>query len=118
MALIAGNGDLKVVQGSTWEQPIYFPSSEDLSVTGLDAELTISKCTDEQIKLNTGNGKIVIDSVNNKLDCYLTWEETKRFTRDGTWKIELIYPAVDLVPEERFCYGTGQIIVKLDITEV
>jgi hypothetical protein len=41
MALIAGMGDLKIEQGSTWRQPVYFPASVDLSVTGLDAELTI-----------------------------------------------------------------------------
>ncbi len=118
MALIAGMGDLKIEQGSTWRQPVYFPASVDLSVTGLDAELTISKCTEEQIKLNTGNGKIVIDSVNNKIDCYLNHEETKRFTKDGTWKLELIYPATESAPEERFKYGTGQIILKPDITEI
>lgn len=119
MALVSGNADLKIDQGSTWEQPIYFTSSElDLSVTGLDAEITIRKCTDEDIILNTGNGKIVIDDVNNKLDCYLSYEETKRFTKNGTWKLEIIYPATESSPEERFTYLTGQIIIKRDITEI
>lgn len=118
MALIPGNAELKVTQGSTWEQPIDFPSEVDLSTVGLDAEITITKCTDEEIILNTGNGKIVIDDINNKLDCYLTYEETKRFTRNGVWKLEIIYPAGESTPAERFTYLTGQIIVNRDITEI
>lgn len=118
MSLDSGNADLKINQGSTWEQPILFEAAIDLSVTGLDAELTIRKCTEEDIVLNTGNGKIVIDDVNNKLDCYLTYEETKRFTKNGVWKLELIYPAGESTPAERFTYLTGQIIVKRDITEI
>lgn len=119
MGLISGTADLKIEQGSTWEQPITFTTAElDLSTVGLKAELTIVKCTDEQIILNDTNGKIIIDDINNKLDCYLSSEETKRFTRNGIWKLEFIYPAAGLIPEERFTYLTGQMIVKRDITEI
>ena len=35
-----------------------------------------------------------------------------------TTKLEFIYPAAGLIPEERFTYLTGQMIVKRDITEI
>jgi len=118
MSLIPGNAELKITQGSTWEQPISFPSEVDLSTVGIDVEITITKCTDEEIILNTGNEKIVIDDVDNKIDCYLTYTETKRFTRNGAWKLEIIYHATESSPDERFTYLTGQVIVKRDITEI